>query len=612
MKKIKSKPAVADAPLQQQGKTDEFKLIARAELHPDPDQPRKTFDEASLKELAESIAQQGIVQPLIVRLQPAKYKITEPDLTSDYYHVHELVAGGWQHAFQNKSEAKCVSFAGRDNLTDRYVIVAGERRWRAAELAGLATVPCIVRDLDAHKVFAQQFIENEQRVNISALEEAEALTKQLQARKLQVASFSVEDLAQELGMSRAGLYQRLALTRLHAPVRAALLAGKISTSVAGVVAIVPTPAAQEKLLKEITNEQSWKFPYSVREVQELVDDDYCKQLNDAPFDQKETLYGAEGGQLDPCQACPHRSGNMVEQFPELAKRPNVCTKPDCFAAKCKAYWLAKSQDLAQRGKTVLTEKEFKKSAGDLVRADKAESYRDYGLFPENWAEAPKTVLGKHAPEPVFVTTAEGVKEYYKRADIPAAAKKAKVKFGDEEKTETAEQKTKRLEKEKADNARADRRQAFVIAQIPKLLAALGKLKATAAVELGADMVKSFDGYTGDLDELEAAASKAKDPQARLLGFLFADSANAPLDGDQFDACNVVFWKRVGIDLVKEFEASEKAAQPALALPVKKDAEQANLLDVPAKAKKGKGLTPAAKAHIFAAQKARWAKIKAKK
>lgn len=587
MKKIKSKPAVIDAPLQQQGKADEFKLIARAELHPDPDQPRKTFDEASLKELAESIAQQGIVQPLIVRLVKAKFKVLEPDLESNDYRLIKLQGGEWQRVdscdeknITHLREVWAGNFGGMgllNDYADRYVIVAGERRWRAAEIAGLTELPCIVRDLDAHRVFAQQFIENEQRVNISALEEAEALQKQMADRKMADGKFSVEDLAKELGMSRAGLYQRLALTRLHAPVRAALLAGKISTSVASVVAIIPLPNQQEKLLKEITNEDAWNFPFSVRDVQDMVDEEYCKQLSGAPFDPKLT-YGNSNDLYDACTNCPHRSGNMVDQFPELAKRPNVCTKPDCFAAKCKAYWLAKSQNLAQRGKTVLTEKEFKKSAGDLVRADKAESYRDYGLFPENWAEAPKTVLGKHAPEPVFVTTAEGVKEYYKRADIPAAAKKAKVKFGDEEKTETAEQKTKRLEKEKADNARADRRQAFVKSKIPDLMKALGKLANKAAWALGVELVKQHAGYCDD--DIEQAASKAKDDQTRVLGFLFADNDNSALGyGGDWEERGVKLWKAAGIDLVKEFEVSEKAAQPALPLSSKLEPKQAKLLEV---------------------------------
>jgi len=596
--------------------TDEFKLIARAELFPDPDQPRKTFDEASLKELADSIAQQGIVQPLIVRLVKAQFQIREPDLESNDYRLMKSNGTEWvqcdacdEKNIKHLREVWAGNFGGMgllDDYQDRYMIVAGERRWRASELAGLTLLPCIVRDLDAHKVFAQQFIENEQRVNISALEEAEALTKQLEVRKLHAAaedkSFSVEDLAKELGMSRAGLYQRLALTRLHAPVREALLAGKISTSVASVVAIVPLPAQQEKLLKQITNEDDWEFPFSVRDVQEIVDDEFCKQLSSAPFklddDNVFSGFGAGGFAQLPepiyvaaCKGCPHRTGNLVEQFPELAKKPNVCTRPDCFAAKCKAHWLAKSQDLAQRGATVLTEKEFRKVSKDYLDAEQP---THYSLFDNKYDSAAK-VLGKHAPEPVIVSTAEGLKKYYKRVDIPEAAKKAKVKLASraKEKTETPAEKAKREEKEKEQAAVAERRRAFVLTKIPDLMKALAKLKSAAAWALGVELVKCHDGYCND--DIEEAAEKAKDDQARVLGFLFADNDNHPLGyGGDWDEHGVKLWKQVGIDLVKEFEASENADQKTLALP-KAEPQQGKL-----------GL----KARIAAAQKARWGKVKA--
>lgn len=568
---------------------DEFKLIPRAELHPDPDQPRQTFDEASLKELADSIGQQGIVQPLIVRLVPAAFKVIEPDLTSIDYRLLKRTAGDWQPLdccdeknFQSLHEVWAGNFGGlgtAQDYLDRYVIVAGERRWRASELAGLGELPCIVRDLDAHKVFAQQFIENEQRVNISALEESEALQKALEKRKAESGSFSVEDLARELGLSRAGLYQRLALTRLHPPVRAALLAGKISTSAAGIVAIVPQPAAQERLLKEITNENHWKFPFSVREVQALVDDDYCRQLSAAPFDPQATLYSAAGGQLDACTACPHRSGNLVDQFPELAKRPNVCTQPDCFAAKCKAHWLAQSQDLAQRGQTVLTEKEFKRVKAEYIEADK---------HCWLWSDAngsPAGVLGKHAPEPVHVASAEGIKKYFKLTAIPAASKAAKLKLrqAEAEKTQTPEQKAEAaLERAKQEDLKL-RRNEFLKAQLPVLAKLLGKLKSDAAWKLANELMEHMDGYLDQDIEAGLLDAAIKDPQTRVLGRLFADEENRPLtSGGNWEERVLKLWKQVGLDLKRAFEAGEKATQKTLALPPKKP-EQGNLLKIKAHA-----------------------------
>jgi ParB/RepB/Spo0J family partition protein len=578
-----------------QGKPDEFKLIARAELFPDPDQPRKTFEQNSLEDLADSIREQGIVQPLIVRLVKAVLRIREPDLHNAEYRLENQELPDDSKAFPD--EVALHEFLERQPaleplLKDRYVIVAGERRWRASELAGLNELPCIVRDVDGHRVFAQQFIENEQRVNISAIEEAEALTKQLEKRKAESGNFSVEDLAKEIGMSRAGLYQRLALTRLHAPVREALLAGKISTSVAGVVAIVPLPAQQEKLLKEITNEQHWKFPFSVRDVQDMVDEEYCKQLSSAPFDQHKNYYDviweADKTSITPapqCSVCPHRTGNMTDQFPELAKRPNVCTRPDCFAAKCKAHWLAKSQDLAQKGATVLTEKELKKVAADYVRADSPDT-RHYGLFPEHWAEAPEKVLGKHAPEPVYVSTTDGLKKYFKRADIPEAAKKAKVKLANDKpvQAETPEQKAKREAKEQEQAALRSRQEEFVKSQFPALGKALEKLKAGVAWDLALTLIKQADGYYDG--EAEAAIiGKSKSAQVKVLARFYAELYREAVNRDGWDKEGCSYWKLVGIDLVKEFEASEKAAQAALALPAKKAVAQGKLLDVPKKKKK---------------------------
>ena len=98
-----------------------------SDLEPNRDQPRRDFDEASLAELADSIAKHGVLQPLLVR---------------------PLFGGGYQ-------------------------IVAGERRWRAARMAGVQTVPALVRDLDDQQVMELALIENLQREDLNPLEEAE-------------------------------------------------------------------------------------------------------------------------------------------------------------------------------------------------------------------------------------------------------------------------------------------------------------------------------------------------------------------------------------------------------------------------------------------------------
>ena len=593
---------------------DEFKRIARTELFPDPDQPRKTFTEASLKELADSITEQGIVQPLIVRLQKAKYRIIEPDLHDKEYRVEELKDGHWYRCYGALEEAQAKRWAGAANLSDRYVIVAGERRWRASELAGLAELPCIVRDLDERRKFAQQIIENNQREGVSAIEEARALEQEYNRRRAAEPALKKEDFARELGMSRADFYGTLVLTRLHPPVEAALRAGKISPSQAKVIAMVPLPKQQEKVLAHINEElELYGIPVSVRDLHEHVEEEHVKQLKEAPFKLDELFeWGLEfpeevrdlapiNGPVTvlPCEACPYRTGNMLEAFPELKSRPNACTRPDCFAQKCKVYWSQKDIHEKQAGKTVLTTTEFRKVKGNYVEANKPNH-----LFENHWYESPAKVLGKHAPEPVLVAMPDGLKKFYPKDELAESAKKAKVRMASSGKSEleTPEQKTKREAEEKAKRALRDRRQAYVGSQIPELMKALAKLETAEAWALGVKLVEQHDGYCDD--DIEEAAAKAKDAQVQVLGFLFADNDNDPLDynGD-WDERGVKLWKLAGIDLKKGFEEEEKKTQ--LALPVKKT--KAQQVELP-----GTQVLTTKRAKIVAAQKARWAKIKAAK
>lgn len=597
---MKTKKLKLNEAAQQQRPTerqaDELRQIPRRDIYPDASQPRKTFDEAGLKELAESIKVQGIVQPLIVRLQKAEFRIQEPDLTSSDYRLEKRVNGEWMQLdmcdeknHKKLRETWAGNFGGLGtemDYQDRYVLVAGERRWRASgpDFANLDTLPCIVRDVAGHSVFAQQWIENEQRVNITALEEAAALQGQLESRRNEAeggtATFSVEDLAKELGMSRAGLYARLALNRLHAPVREALLAGKISASVAGVVAIVPLPNQQEKLLKEITNEEAWNFPFSVRDVQEMVDDEYCKQLKDAPFDTKLTYGDSVTGILEPCTGCPHRTGNMVEQFPELKARPNACTRPDCFAQKCKSHWLAKAENAKARGKEVLTPAEFKKVKADYVRADKQCS-----MFEDRYWQSPAELLGKHAPEPTLVATADGLEKYFKKVDIEPAAKKAKVKLAggrNGQAAETPEAKAKREAKEKAETQRRDRQAVFAETLVPRFAKALDALRDKEAWALLGEDVRP-DSWEKSKNKI---LSQVKSDKGRVLveGLWYQLDDLFDGRGDEGDAIKI--FKRVGIDFKAEFEAEEKKAQASLALPAKGKAEQKELLAVKPNKKKG--------------------------
>lgn len=184
-------------------------MLPLDQIVPDPEQPRRTFDPASLAELSDSIARQGILQPLLVR--------------EDGY---------------------------VDNGRVRYVIVAGERRWRAAQAAGLDAAPVIVRGsadaspADAQELLVLQLIENLQRADLSAIEEARALHELQAARDL-----SVRHLAALVSRPTTYVQNRLALVALarDEAVASAVESGRLTPSAAVEIQALPEPQREAVL-----------------------------------------------------------------------------------------------------------------------------------------------------------------------------------------------------------------------------------------------------------------------------------------------------------------------------------------------------------------------------
>ena len=158
------------------GSSERLRLVGLDRLSPSAFQPRKDIDPVKLQELADSISAQGIVQPVVVR---------------------EVEA-------------------------ERFEIIAGERRWRAARLAGLAEVPVVVRKVSDQAALAIALIENIQRENLNALEEAEALKRLLDEYRM-----THQQLADAVGKSRVAVTNLLRLNDLQADVKALLAGGRI-------------------------------------------------------------------------------------------------------------------------------------------------------------------------------------------------------------------------------------------------------------------------------------------------------------------------------------------------------------------------------------------------
>jgi ParB family chromosome partitioning protein len=163
-------------------------------LHPNPDQPRRAFDPQALEDLAASIAEKGVIQPLIVRKDP--------------------------------------------NRDGHYEIVAGERRWRASQVAGLHQVPVLVRDFSDSEVLEVAIIENIQRADLNAIDEAAAY-RQLMDRF----GHTQEQIATGLGKSRSHIANLLRLLTLPNDVQALVTDGRLSAGHARALVGAENPMA---------------------------------------------------------------------------------------------------------------------------------------------------------------------------------------------------------------------------------------------------------------------------------------------------------------------------------------------------------------------------------
>ncbi len=195
--------------------------IPIAQIEANPNQPRRDFDQVALQELANSISEIGIIQPITVAEQSA----------------------------------------------NRYLIIAGERRWRASQLAGLTTLPAYVKKADDALIMEMALVENIQREDLNAIEVALAY-KQLMEKE----GATQEKVAQRVGKSRAAVANMLRLLRLPAQVQVALQKRQIDMGHARALLSISSPSQQVKIFQEII-----RHSYSVRQVEELVSKSIAEQ-----------------------------------------------------------------------------------------------------------------------------------------------------------------------------------------------------------------------------------------------------------------------------------------------------------------------------------------------
>lgn len=188
--------------------------VAIEQIEANPNQPRREFDEESLQELASSIRELGIIQPITLR------EIAE----------------------------------------NRYQIIAGERRWRASQIAGLEAIPAYIRTIKDENVMEIALVENIQREDLNAIEIALAYE-----HLMSNSSMTQEKVAERVGQSRTAVTNYLRLLKLPAQVQMALQNKEIEMGHARALLSLNSPSQQIKLFKDIQ-----RNGYSVRKVEELV------------------------------------------------------------------------------------------------------------------------------------------------------------------------------------------------------------------------------------------------------------------------------------------------------------------------------------------------------
>lgn len=292
-------------------KIEELKVV---DLEASATNPRKRFDPEKLNELAASIAEQGVLSPLLVR--PAGVG-----------RLHE--------------------------------IVAGERRWRAAKLAGLGVVPCIVREMSDGEVLEAQLIENLQRHDLEPMEEARGFQSMMDLKNADgSAIYTAESIAVKIGKSAWQVHRRLKLLNLPKAGQTALELEQLEVGTAEMIARIPTERMREKALKEVLEPKGYDRPLTSRETKALIERRYMRTLQGAGFDPEDASLHPEGLV---CSKCPHRAGNCPDVE---GVRADTCLNTMCFVKKAELAHALWKERHATNGKRALSPAENQKNVAD--------------------------------------------------------------------------------------------------------------------------------------------------------------------------------------------------------------------------------------------------------
>jgi len=337
---MKKAPARSEKPIVVDDLVDDqvFAITDWADIRPSYTN-RKRFNQVALEQLAANIMEVGIVQPILIR--PVTPTTDAP-----------------QH----------------------FEIVAGERRWRAGNIAQLQRGPTMIRKLTDLQAREIQLLENLQREDPHPMEEAEGFQELMLN-----AGYTADRLVDKLKKSRSHIYGRLKLCALTTEVREKFLDNVISASTALLIARVPVPALQIKALADIsTPYQRTGEPMPYRAALRHIQERYTVDLTRALFKLSDaTLLPLAGA----CTKCPKKTGNQPEAFGDI-KSTDVCTDPDCYAEKRVAHDALTIAAASKGGPPVYEGEEG-------AKRDRENAYTRYSEFVT--ADSPLWVFDRNAP-----------------------------------------------------------------------------------------------------------------------------------------------------------------------------------------------------------------------
>jgi ParB family transcriptional regulator, chromosome partitioning protein len=269
--------------------------------------PRRTFEERGLRDLADNIQIHGVLQPIVLRPSP-------------------------------------------EGAEGMYELVAGARRLRASKLAGKNTIPATVRNLTDAEASEVRLVENLQRENIHELDEGIGYRSLMELRP---DFYTVETIAAQVAKSPAYIRGRISLTELIPAAQTAFYDGRLTVAHALEIARLQA-RDQERALMEcfpghrnsgsILKDRKAEV-LTIRQLREWIEREIHLDLKHAPFDTEDAnLLPAAGA----CSACPKRTGNNPLLFPEIKNR-SLCTDPSCHQAKIQAFVQLRAAPLVRNG-----------------------------------------------------------------------------------------------------------------------------------------------------------------------------------------------------------------------------------------------------------------------